>query len=67
MADGEPTELFIDALEDSIINQQEKDFSTVQGERAKKLVKRLKVLQERVIIYLTLDLTLMHNYFFRII
>mgnify|MGYP002397192106 CR=1 FL=1 len=46
-----PSVLFIDALEDSVIIQREKDVSTVS--ETGKLIKRLEVLQHRVMLLLS--------------
>lgn len=55
IADGvkpnKPSELFIDALEDSVIMQREKDLSTVS--ETEKLVNRLEVLQQRIILLMS--------------
>jgi len=55
IADGlnpkKPNELFIDALEDSVIIQNEKDLSTVS--ETEKLINRLAVLQRRIILLMS--------------
>tara|TARA_B110000046_G_scaffold65483_1_gene72978 strand:+ start:3541 stop:4044 length:504 start_codon:yes stop_codon:yes gene_type:complete len=55
IADGlnpkKPNELFIDALEDSVIIQNEKDLSTVF--ETEKLINRLAVLQQRIILLMS--------------
>ena len=47
LSPDQPCELFIDALEDSVIIQTEKDAFAIS--ETKKLVKRLEVLQKRII------------------
>lgn len=47
VAPDEPSDLFIDAIEDSLVLQQEKDWR--EGHDLPKLLKRLGVLQKRVI------------------
>ena len=47
IAPGEPCDLFIDAIEDSIVLQREKDHR--EEHDVPKLIKRLGVLQKRVI------------------
>ena len=49
----EPTKLFIDALEDSVLVQAEKDFSNIKTENVIKLVKRANVLQNRIIMLMS--------------
>jgi CRP-like cAMP-binding protein len=55
IADGvnpkKPNELFIDALEDSVIIQREKDLSAVS--QTEKLINRLEVLQQRIILLMS--------------
>lgn len=55
---GEPSDLFIDALEDSVIIQREKNFTDLQNNELtelgiKKIIKRLAVLQKRVIMLMS--------------
>ncbi len=51
IAPTEPCDLFIDALEDSVVIRKEKDITKV--EEVQKLVNRLYVLQKRVIMLLS--------------
>jgi CRP-like cAMP-binding protein len=55
IADGinpnKPSELFIDALEDSVIIKREKDLSTISD--TVKLINRLEVLQQRIILLMS--------------
>lgn len=46
-----PCELFIDALEDSIVIQIEKDLTTITDNQ--KLIKRIEVLQKRIIMLMS--------------
>lgn len=55
IADGvnpkKPNELFIDALEDSVVIQREKDLSKIS--ETEKLINRLEVLQQRIILLMS--------------
>lgn len=55
IADGvtpeQPSELFIDALEDSVVIQKEKDIDSEHN--GQKLIKRLEILQKRVIMLMS--------------
>lgn len=61
---NEPSELFIDALEDSIVLQREKDIKAV-GHEAEKLVKRIGVLQKRVIMLMSATAIERYEHFVR--
>ncbi|NNE55689.1 MAG: Crp/Fnr family transcriptional regulator [Flavobacteriales bacterium] len=51
VAPDQPCDLFIDALEDSIVIQEEKDHASITDNQ--KLVKRLAVLQKRIIMLMS--------------
>lgn len=51
-ANNQPSELFIDSLEDSVIIEFEKDFSVLSNEPIK-LAKRLEVHQKRIIMLMS--------------
>lgn len=48
-----PTSLFIDALEDSVLMQAEKDFSHIKSGDVLKLIRRAHVLQNRIIMLMS--------------
>lgn len=51
-ANNQPSELFIDCLEDSVVIEIEKDFNTLSNEPLK-LANRLAVLQKRIIMLMS--------------
>jgi CRP-like cAMP-binding protein len=57
-----PCELFIDALEDSVVTVHEKDTETAQHNNSK-LIKRISVLQKRVIMLLSSSAKERYEYF----
>ncbi len=60
---NEPCDLYIDALEDSILIQKEKDITSEYG--VEKFVKRIKVLQSRVIMLMSASATERYEHFIK--
>ncbi|MDR9417033.1 MAG: Crp/Fnr family transcriptional regulator [Gracilimonas sp.] len=57
-----PCELFIDALEDSMVKVVEKEDDTIEHNESK-LIKRISVLQKRIIMLLSSSATERYEYF----
>ena len=60
----QPSELFIDALEDSIIIQHEKDFQALSKDPLK-VAKRLEVLQQRIVMLMSASAIKRYEHFIR--
>lgn len=61
LPEEQPSDLFIDALEDSVVCVFEKDFSV--GLDTQKLIRRLSVLQKRVIMLMSASSLVRYEHF----
>lgn len=60
-----PCELFIDALEDSVVISTEKNDLSITNEDSKKIIKRLGVLQNRIIMLMSASAIERYEYFIK--